>query len=79
MSDRDTPSQIFRLRTRMFNGKEYEDRDVNMEFEKNHIELFKVVPPTVGSFIYLEWKYRIDAIAYHKGKIVLCMTETMID
>lgn len=75
MSDRDTPSQIFRLRTRHFGDMEYEDRDVNMEFEKTHIELFKIVPPTIGSFIYLEWKYQVDAIAYQKGKIILCMTK----
>lgn len=74
MSEHDTESSIFRVRTRNSEGSPYEDRAINMAFENQHMPLFKVVPPAVGSFIYLESKYRIDAIAYHKGKIVLCLT-----
>jgi hypothetical protein len=74
MSEHDTPSTLFMLRTRQFEDGKYEDRHVNMAFENTHLPLFKVVPPAVGSFIYLEFKYRIDAIAYYKGKIVLCLT-----
>lgn len=75
MSETDTPSELFTLRTRRWVESQYEDRQVNMAFENRHVPLFKVVPPTVGSFIYLECKYRIDAIAYYKGKIVLCLTD----
>lgn len=74
MSEHDTPSTLFTLMTRMIDGAKYEDRSVNMAFENKHLPLFKVVPPMVGSFIYIEYKYRIDAIAYHKGKIVLFLT-----
>jgi hypothetical protein len=75
MSEHDTPSTLFTLRTRTMEGQKYEDRAVNMAFENTHVPLFKVVPPSVGSFIYMECKYRIDAIAYYKGKIVLCLTD----
>jgi hypothetical protein len=75
MSENDTPSVLFSVRTRHMEGQDYEDREINMAFENRHMPLFKVVPPMAGSFIYLECKYRIDAIAYHKGKIVLCLTD----
>jgi hypothetical protein len=74
MSEHDTESSIFRLRTRNSDQSPYEDRGINMAFENQHMPLFKIVPPAVGSFIYLEGKYRIDAIAYYKGKIILCVT-----
>lgn len=74
MSEHDTPSNIFELRTRASEASKYENRDVNMRFENEHMPLFKVVPPTLGAFLYLECKYRIDAIAYHKGKIILGLT-----
>lgn len=77
--DADTPSKVFRVRTRRSENSPYEDRDINMVFEKDYIELFKIVPPTFGSFIYLESKFRIDDIAYHKGKIILCLTDVMFD
>jgi hypothetical protein len=44
-----------------------------MAFENEHMPLFKVVPPTVGSFIYLECKMMIEAIAYRDGKIILAV------
>jgi hypothetical protein len=75
MSEHSTPSTLFTLRTRTMEGQKYEDRAVNMAFENRMLPLFKVVPPQVGSFIYIECKYRIDAIAYHKDKIVLCLTD----
>lgn len=74
MSEHDTESNIFRLRTRNADCIPYEEREVNMAFENQHMPLFKIVPPAVGSFLYLEAKYRIDGIAYHKGKIVICCT-----
>jgi hypothetical protein len=74
MSEHDTPSEIFTLQTRNSVDSKYEDRQVNMAFENRHMPLFKVVPPAVGSYIHLEARFRIDAIAYYKGKIVLCCT-----
>ncbi len=70
----ETPSRFFRLRTRNCDGVPYEEREVNMAFEQEYLPLFEIVPPTAGSFIYLEAKYRVDGVAYHKGKIVLCLT-----
>jgi hypothetical protein len=74
MSDHDTPSSIFTLCCRKHTDSQYEDRDVNMAFENRHMPLFKIVPPTAGSFIYLEAKYRIDHIEYKNSKIILYMT-----
>jgi hypothetical protein len=74
MSEHDTPSELFTIRTRNVPGSKYEDRHVNMAFENQHMPLFKVVPPTVGSYIHLEARFKIDAILYYKGKIVLCCT-----
>lgn len=74
MSEYDTESSVFRLRTRNSDGSPYNERSVNVAFENKFMPLFKIVPPTAGSFIYLEAKYRIDAVAYHKGKIILCCT-----
>jgi len=74
VSEHDTASSIFAVHTRNGNAGPYADRSVNMAFENKHLPLFKIVPPTVGSFIYLESRFRIDAIAYHKGKIHFYLT-----
>ena len=72
-NENDTESNLFTLLVRASPDSKYEDRKVNMAFENNHMPLFKVVPPTVGSFIYLECKMMIEAIAYKNGKIILAV------
>jgi hypothetical protein len=75
MSDHDTPSETFILATRTCENSQYQPRHVNLAFDKLHIPMFKVVPPTIGSFIDLECMFRIDAIKYGKdGKIILYAT-----
>jgi hypothetical protein len=74
MDDNSTPSSIFSLLVRSGEDGVYQDRAVNKSFEYAHMQMFKIVPPTVGSFIYLEYKMRIDAISYKKGKIILSVT-----
>jgi hypothetical protein len=74
MSDQDTSSNLFVLMTRNVEGTSYENREINMAFEKAHLLLFAIVPPQIGSIIELEARYMIDRIAYSKGKIVLYVT-----
>lgn len=75
MSDSSTPSEIFLVGTRNVEGQSYTDRHVNLDFEKRHLAMFKIVPPAVGSFLDLECFYRIDLIRYSKdGKIVILCT-----
>jgi hypothetical protein len=72
-NENDIESSLFTLLVRPSPHCKYEDRKVNMAFENAHMPLFKVVPPTVGSFIYLECRMMIEAIAYKNGKIVLAV------
>lgn len=58
---------------------DYEFREVNKVFEERHIEMFKIVPLCVGSFINLEKSMRIDAIEYtRQNTIKLWVTEESI-
>ena len=75
MSDNDTESTLFCLFTRNWKEMHYRERPVNKAFENEFMPLFKVVPPSVGSFIQLEAKYLIDEVGYAEGKIILCCTQ----
>lgn len=74
MSDTATPASIISLRTRNWQEGTYEGRDINKKFEDELLELFKIVPPCPGFLLYIETRYKIDTVAYHKGKIILCLT-----
>jgi hypothetical protein len=74
VSDTDTPASIITLRTRNFDGGTYKGREINKEFEDELLGLFKIVPPCPGFLLYIETRYKIDTVAYHKGKIILCLT-----
>lgn len=71
MSD---PASIITLHTRNWQEGKYEGREINKEFEDELLGLFKIVPPCPGFLLYIEARYKIDTVAYHKGKIILCLT-----
>lgn len=68
-NDHDTPSTVFLIGTRNVEGQAYTDRQVNLDFEKRHLAMFKIVPPAVGSFLDLECLYKIDTIRYAKRSV----------
>lgn len=68
-------STKFSLKFRRSDQKVYKERSVNKSFEDRHIEMFKIVPPCVGSILNLECSMRIDSIEYNDGEIVFWVSE----
>lgn len=80
MSDQDTQSELFTLMVKNDpNRKVYEDRHVNMVFEKRMLNLFKVVPPAVGMIINIEKRFVIDMIEYKNTKVVFYIHPASFD